>query len=585
MRLLRYFARAYPWESLVMVLCLLAAALAEAVGISTLLPVLSLATNPEAATPPANSSALERSARAVFDAVGISPTLKGLIPVIIGAFLVKAGLVLLAKRQVGYTVARIAADLRLQLLRSLLAARWSYYTRQPLGAVANAMTSETDRASRSYHFAAQLVADLMQAGLYASIAIAVSWRAALGAALGGAVTLLALNTLVHTGRRAGKRQTRVQKSLLTRLSDTLQAVKLLKASHREGLVGPLLEHDTRELYKAQRKLVLSTEALQALQEPMLITVVLLGLWLAVTRWGLPAASVVVLVFVFMRALSAVNRVQRRFQVTAAHGSAVWSLVGLIDGAREAREVATGTGEPCLQQGIRLEGVRVEYPGSTILDDLSLEIPAGCITALIGTSGAGKSTIADLVTGLVAPECGEVRIDGTPLTELDMARWRQGIGYVPQEMPMLHDSIRVNVTLGEPGVSAAQVEAALREASAWDFVAELAGGIEASVGERGTLLSGGQRQRIAIARALLHRPRLLILDEATAALDPGGEAAVWAAVEKLRGHTTVLAISHQPGVTRIADRIYRIEDGGAVQVTAGDLPAENGGDAAAGGRTT
>jgi ATP-binding cassette subfamily C protein len=201
----------------------------------------------------------------------------------------------------------------------------------------------------------------------------------------------------------------------------------------------------------------------------------------------------------------------------------------------------------------------------VLDNLSLSIPVGKVTAFVGESGAGKTTAADLVTGLIRPDAGEVYVDGVPLSELDLRRWRQLIGYVPQEMLMLHDSVEKNVSLGDPVVTADQVEQALRDAGAWDFVSALPGGIECSVGERGARLSGGQRQRIAIARALVHGAKLLILDEATAALDPKNEAAVWATIERLRGRTTVIAISHQPALAGVADRIYRLADGGCTAV--------------------
>jgi ATP-binding cassette subfamily C protein len=182
--------------------------------------------------------------------------------------------------------------------------------------------------------------------------------------------------------------------------------------------------------------------------------------------------------------------------------------------------------------------------------------------LVGPSGAGKTTIIDLLTGLLQPQSGAILIDGTSLQELDTRAWRQMIGYVPQETVLLHDSILHNVTLGDPALGEADAERALKEAGAWEFIARLPEGMNSTVGERGGKLSGGQRQRIMIARALVHRPGLLILDEATSSLDPDSEAAICHTLEQLRGELTILAISHQTALVRAADHVYRLENGKA-----------------------
>jgi ATP-binding cassette subfamily C protein len=238
---------------------------------------------------------------------------------------------------------------------------------------------------------------------------------------------------------------------------------------------------------------------------------------------------------------------------------------MIESAEDEIE-RTGTGrEPTLERSIELRGVRLAYDGAPVFERLDLEIPRGSITAILGASGAGKTTIVDLVTGLVRADAGRVLVDGVPLDELDLRRWRRCVGYVTQETLLFNDTIRTNVTLGDPALTDADVERALREAGALDFVAARPEGLDAPVGERGALLSGGQRQRLAIARALVRRPKLLILDEATAALDPDAEAAVWATVAELRGKTTVVAISHQPALLGVADRTYRIEKHCATRV--------------------
>jgi len=556
-RVLKYFFGRYPGESLLMVVCLLLATAAEGVGITTLLPILRLAVSEGDAHPPTKIEMIVQHGLAL---VGLSPTIGILLCLLVLTSFVQAGLTILSNVQVGYTVAHVATDLRLGLLRALLKARWAYYTRQPIGLAANAMATEADRAAESFHFLSQVVALTIQATLYLAIALAVSWRTTLAAGAAAAITVGALSFLVRLAERAGRRQTELLKSLLGRLVDALQAVKLLKATGRESLIGPLLEQDTHRLNRELRRRVMSKEALIALQDPLIILFIAIGIYVALTHFKTPFSSLMVLVFLFWQALLAINKIQRRWQSTVTDSSALWSLREMIDRAEAAGEPKGGDRAPTLERGIELDHARVEYASKVVLDDVSLEVPAGRITAIVGASGAGKTTILDLITGLTTPTSGTVRVDGIPLDELDTAAWRAGIGYVPQEMFLLHDSVRTNVTLGDPAVTEADLERALRDAGAWQFVSELPRGLDTVVGERGSLISGGQRQRIAIARALVRGPRLLLFDEATAALDAESENAVWEATRRLRGRVTVVAISHQPALLAVADRVFRLEGG-------------------------
>ena len=229
MRVFRYFVRAYPWQSLAVLLCLLLAAVMEGVGISTLLPLLSLATG----SGDAETDGIEAGVRAAFLHFGVEPTLGALLAVICIAAWTKALLVMLSKRQVGYTVARVATDLRLDLLRALLSTRWSYYTRQPVGAAANAIASEAQRASRAYEHLALISTNTIEAAVYLGVAITISWQASVVTVVAALVMLTSLGALVRMSGRAGRRQTILMKSLLARLTDSLQAVKLLNVQQRD----------------------------------------------------------------------------------------------------------------------------------------------------------------------------------------------------------------------------------------------------------------------------------------------------------------------------------------------------------------
>jgi len=558
--LLVSFARADPSGCVATLLCLIAAAVAEGIGISTLLPFLGMATEVSQGkgAPVAPPHGFERSVRDAFLSVGIEPTLKVLLVAVTIAITIKGLLMLLAKRQVGYTVARVATALRLRLVRALLATDWPYFTRQPIGSFANAFGTEAPRAAQAFLNSATMLSECIALVVYASIAFATSWQLSVFAIPISLVGLSLLTGLVRLTRRAGRRQTQLLRDMLSRITDVFQGARPLKAMGLEGLVAPLLERSTVQLDRALRRLVLTKEAVGSLQEMMLMASVAVGVYVAVTHFALELDTVFLLALLFIRGLTSMQRAQRRYQDVISDESAYWSMLDLIASAERQRE-ASGAREPAFEQGIELRDVVFGYGESPILDGVSLSIPAGRITVLQGPSGCGKTTIADLVVGLVQPRAGAVLVDGVPLAQLDLRAWRRRIGYVPQDMFMLHESIASNVSLGDPAITRADVERALRLAAAWDFVSALPDGLDTLVGERGSQLSGGQRQLVSIARALVRRPRLLILDEATASLDEKREAAFWASMRKLAGEVTLLAISHQPGVLGVADDVYAVGD--------------------------
>jgi ATP-binding cassette subfamily C protein len=566
---LHYFLVRYPGRCIAAFVWLLVAGATGGIGVSTLLPLLSVATGSGV-----SKTGYEARVARALAALGIAPDLGVLIAIVIGALWVKAILMLLANREVGYTVARIATDLRLRLLRALLAADWSYASRQPAGRVANAIATEADRASNAFEYLALIATYSVEAAVCVAIALLISWRGVLLVSAAAAVMMLLLNALVRMAHRAGRKQTALLDSLLTRTTDALGSVKLLKATGREAALGRLLAGDTERLNHQLKRRVLARESLRALQDPVVGTLLLLGVFVALRLFEIRLSSTMVLGFVFTWALSCVSSIQSKYQAMVSETSALWAIDARIHEAENACEPQGGTRRAVLKRGICVERVRLERDGRALFDDLSLDIPSGRITAVVGASGIGKTTLIDLLTGLVLPTAGCVRVDGVPLGELDLGAWRRQVGYVPQDLPMLHDSVRRNVTLGDPSLDDAAVEKALRLAGAWEFVRALPGGPDASVGERGALVSGGQRQRISIARALVHEPLLLIFDEATAALDGESEAAMWQTIASLRGRTTVVAISHNPAVASVADLVYRIAAGRAERVApAGTLARE------------
>ena len=552
-----FFFRRYPGRSVLMVVLLILAGLAEGVGVVTLLPVLELVASAEGEAPSQISLAVAEG----LEWVGLTPSLEILLGLIVVAMTGKGAFRWLAMREVGFTVAQIATDLRLRLIRALMSARWSHFVSHPPGHFANAISTEAHRASGAYRQACAALAGVIQVLVYLAVVFVVSWQLALITILVGAAVVGLLQGFVAMSREAGRHQTKVMRRLVWRLTDALPGIKPVKVMARERHLLPLLEEETNQFNEAQRKQVSASESMRAFQEPILVLVIAVGLFAVMTWTGLAFSAVLIMIFLFYRVVGQINSLQSKYQDIAVGESAFWSIHELISEAEQAEESTSGTrAPPDLRDGIRFDNVSFSYGDHHVLEEVELILPAGQFIALIGPSGAGKTTLADLASGLHRPQQGEVYIDDVPLGEIDLTAWRGRIGYVPQETLLFDGSIYRNVTLGDQTISRTEVRRALESAGAWEFVSQLDGGMDREIGQLGGRLSGGQRQRISIARALVGRPNVLILDEATTALDPVTEAGICETLRALRDEVTILAISHQSALRDAADIAYEVADG-------------------------
>ena len=556
-RLFRHFFAAYPVRGTLMMLSITVAALAEGLGIAALLPLIDLVIEPEGA-----EGALTLYIAQAFALAGLELSLGGLLILIVVVIALKALLTLLAMAQVGYTAAHVAMDMRIEVIRALLDARWLHFVDQRAGDLGSAVSMEPARAAAAYVATCRALTGGIHLLAYSALAVAISWEVSIAALVVGLFGVVALNRFVAVSRRAGHIQTEVQKSFMTRLLQGLDGMKPLKAMAREGSLGPLIEADVLGLNRAHRTIIVSRAAVSESHEIIRVLAVAGGLYFFLTVWNQPPDSLFVLVLLFTRALQRVSQIQSNYQTAVLGQPAFAFLQSTIAAAKRAREPNLAGKVPRLASAISLRDVSFSYGRNDVLDGVSMVLPAGKFVAIVGASGAGKTTVADLISGLLRPQHGDVWIDDLPIRDIDVKAWRGMIGYVPQDTFLFHDTIMANVTLGDLGISPARVESALRRAEAWDFVAALPEGIDSVVGERGARLSGGQRQRIAIARALIRDPALLILDEATTALDPETEAGIVATARRLTGKVTVLSISHQPAMMRAAEIVYRLENGSA-----------------------
>lgn len=554
------FFKAKGTRPLVVLLCLLLGGLAEGVGLATLLPLLAIAMDGGGGDSPVFAFV-----HGMLDAIGLTASVPVLLSVVICGVLVKNLLNQFAMTYVGYAVSDVSTGLRRELIENLMTVRWGYFTRQPLGRITNALSNEATRAGQAYLMAAVTLTYTVESLVYVAVSLLVSWKVALVAlAFGGLIAGL-LNFLVRAAKKAGRRQTQRTAALITHLSDALNNIRPVKAMARQRAFVGLFDKHIDGLRSSLRRQVIAKEGLNNLSEAMATLVLGAGFYLAVTFGQVPFAELAVIGLLLIRVITTISKIQKQYQNAVVMESAYYNVRTLIEETADAQEQRTGDLEPVLAEGCRLVDVSFSHPRTPVVSHVSLDFPVGSVTVLTGPSGAGKTTITDLLLGFLTPDEGEVLLDGRPLDLYDRARWRAMIGYVPQELALFHDTIFANISLGDPALGEEDVRRALKAAGALDFVEALPHGLATPVGEKGMQLSGGQRQRISLARALVCNPRLLILDEVTSALDPESERAIVANISALRGKTTVIAITHKPALLDIADQIYELMNGKVVTV--------------------
>jgi ATP-binding cassette subfamily C protein len=554
-RLLRLFFTAEGLNPWLVILCLLASSVVESLGLASLVPLLSLATENDAAV----SSSAFTTTREALERIGIPMELRPLVIVLVATLILKSVFRMWALRYVGNAVADLETSLRANLIRNLFQARWSYLVHSSMGRFVAGVSGMAGKAAQAYQLVAQFIAQSIQTLAYLGVALFVSWPLALGAIGLGAGMGIGLSFLVRMSRRAGIRHTARNRELVAFLIDALSNIKPLRAMAKQSSFTRMMDRQIASLRKAVRKQVLAEEALRNGQEAVVALVLGIGFLVAVERFQVPVVEIAVVGLLLSRATNGIAKMQGAYQRAVVVEAPYFELQEMIEDSASAPEPNPGSKQASFEVACVFDGVDFAYEERAVLRSLSMEIPAGRITVLTGPSGAGKTTIADLLLGLHQPTGGALRIDGVPLTEIDLQSWRRQVGYVPQEVVLFHDTLLANVTLGDPAITEQDVRDALELAGAAEFVRELPEGLETIVGEHGARLSGGQRQRIALARALVGRPRLMVLDEVTSALDPESEIAILRRIQALEG-AAVFAITHRPAFLDIADRIYQLDDG-------------------------
>nr|WP_242477275.1 ATP-binding cassette domain-containing protein [Halochromatium glycolicum] len=359
--------------------------------------------------------------------------------------------------------------------------------------------------------------------------------------------------------------------LAKQLIQTLQGFKYLTATGQNTKLGHSINGSIGRLTGYQIRTGIAQAFTGAVREPIAVVFIMAIVLVQLVYLQQPLAPILVSILLFYRGLNAMLAIQGGWQGTLEHIGSI-EVVHKEFALQRQHQEPDGTRQiGPLSQGIRLQNLHYSYDPQQgdVLKDITLEIPVRHSVTFVGESGAGKSTLVDLLTLMLKPRRGQICIDSVPGDAIQLASWRQQIGYVSQETVVFDDSIANNISLWagdhrQDVLLERRIHEAARQAHIAHFIETLPDGYDTLVGDRGLRLSGGQRQRLFIARELFRRPNLLILDEATSALDSESERAIQKSIDELKEQITVVLIVHRLSTIRNVDQVYVFDQGRLVE---------------------
>lgn len=563
--ILRELARTSPRETAASLLLLPVLTFAEGASLLLLPPLLELVGVVDNNPLPQAAGWLAQA----LAVVGATPTLGTVLVLFVG---LSAGRLILQSWQYRLNAAareNLVAFYRQRLYRAIAGAEWRFLVTRAPSDFVYALTNEVSRVGVIGGRISDLTTAVLSSAVYLGLAFRLSPAVAILVLSSAAVLAWLARQSLRKASTVGGESSAANARLHTAISEHMASLKTART------YGATEQHTTvfAGLADATRTTNLTLTAGEAgLQQTLeLGSTVLLAVivFVASQLLGIGPAVLLIMLYVFARLMPRLISVYRQAQAVAVMLPIFDHVTQLERECADAAEpIAAAPREtPPLAEGIRFDEVSFEYlqRGTTpAVRELSLEILAGHTTAIVGPSGSGKSTLADLLLGLLSPTTGQILIDGVPLVTSHFHSWRRQVSYVAQDPFLFADTVRANLAWALPAATDSDLWEALQHAAADRFVAELPQGLDTRVGERGVQLSGGERQRLSIARALLRKPRVLVLDEATSSLDSENELRIQQAIDGLQHRMTIVIIAHRLSTIRNADVIHVMDAGRVVQ---------------------
>jgi ABC-type multidrug transport system fused ATPase/permease subunit len=470
-----------------------------------------------------------------------------------------------------YAMGRILVDVQQDLCSKLLALPLGYHHTTTRGDTLSRTTNDATRAHTALNL---LFGDVIQSAIAllvgAGLLLTISWQLTLTMLVVGPLVVGVITLFGRRIRKASKRRQESLGDVTQRLVQILAGIKIIQAFRAQGAEETAFQRENLRYFRRNMKVVknraLARTFVEGLNNTVGIFILLAGVLAVLNQyWGLTLGSLFAFAAIMQTTYRPMKELTKGWTDLQDSLPAAERFFELLDAPGEPPDTENARELTGVREGIRFKNVSFSYGREPVLRDVSLEVRAGETVAIVGRTGAGKTTLVDLLVRFFDPDEGSIEIDGTELRALRRDSLRDRIAVVTQEPFLFDASIRENIRYGAPEATDAELEAAALAAHVKEFIETLPAGYDTEVGDAGTRLSGGQRQRVTIARAILRNPDILILDEATSALDSKSERLVQDAIEVLLQDRTAFVIAHRLSTIRGADRIVVLDAGRTVAV--------------------
>jgi ATP-binding cassette subfamily B protein len=460
---------------------------------------------------------------------------------------------------------RLIREVIFDEFRTFLSSSWQFFTSKKYGVLGNTVVKETGSAGLAFEASSEILSNALNILFYLCIAFMISWKLTAIVLVLVGVSLIPFSLLGRITYKIGKYHTNAGNEFQGLIMETFNAAKLIFGFGNQEKSISILANIMPVYIRSAIQFIMIRVITPLAFEPIGMVILISAVYLGLYRFNLGLSEVFVMLYAFRMGSSYALNITNQKNIIQNAGPSLEQIYNLKNEAELMVQPSGSEKFLGLRKEIRMKDVSFSYPTyENVLNNISLVIPKGKMIAIVGKSGSGKTTLIDIIMGFYQAQSGRYLLDELPFERVDVKSWRKRIGYVPQDAFLFNMSLKDNLLWSNENATDEEIRNACEIANADEFIERLPERLDTIVGERGVRLSGGQRQRIALARAILRKPEVLILDEATSSLDSHSELLIQGAIEKIAKSTTMIVIAHRLSTIKKSDYVYVLDEGYIVE---------------------